>query len=152
MKVFYLFVHPFLHHFFIIFLEPYLERLWGDLFEIFGAPWRPKWLPKSEVFIFATDVACPTRARPHKGHEKLSGIGHLRGSGVRVKPPPWRLVWRFGRFGGCGEWLGASTCLEARGLGGFGVARKPEPIWAFGSVWACLHINTRGTSSAANFS
>ena len=37
----------------------------------------------------------------------------LGGGRGRVNLPPCGLVLRFGRFGGFGDWLGASTCLEA---------------------------------------
>ena len=72
------------------------------------------WAHKQQIHIFPTFFQIP------KGHEyartslQSSEPGRLEGGRGRVNPPPWRLVWRFGRF----EGFVASTHLDARGLGG----------------------------------
>ena len=48
-----------------------------------------------------------------------SGPDRLGGGRGKVNPPACGLVCGFGRFGGFGNWFGASTRLEAQGLGGF---------------------------------
>ena len=50
--------------------------------------------------------------------EQRSEPDRLGGGRGRVNPPPRRLVWRFWEVWRVGCWFGASTRLEARGLGG----------------------------------
>ena len=52
-------------------------------------------------------------------NEQVSGPDRLGGGRGRVNPPPRRLVWRFWEVWRVCCLVGASTRLEARGLGGF---------------------------------
>ena len=79
--------------------------------------------PKSENVSFSSVLPLLFEGsrlpREDSENELPSGPCRLGGGRGRVNPPPRRLVWRFWRFGGFGNWFKASTRLEAQGLGGF---------------------------------
>ena len=85
--------------------------------------------PKSgnveKPWVFKAFLKGSKKPRAFQEHELNSGPGRLGGGRGRVNPPPRRLVWRFWEVWRVCCLVGASTRLEARGLGGFRTVASP---------------------------
>ncbi len=99
-------------------MSPYRRRIAGVM-HIVVLDVQPKHDHKQEIVSFPTYFACIKGMCPRHEDKLNGGPWRLGGGRGKVKPPHRSLYWTFWRFGGFVVWLGASTLLEARRLGGF---------------------------------